>query len=428
MRVLSRYILLEALVFFLISLTAFTGILFTFRILKLTSLIINKGVEFSQVATVFISIIPTFLEIALPLAALLGVMLAFARMSGDSEVVVIRASGISLYEIIWPIVLFGLIVLNGTLIVSHYLKPYGYKSLNQVLFDIARTKTTAGLDAGVFNDLGRLTLYSEEIDHASGRLKGVLIDDKRDPEQRKVITALQGRITSNPDDRNITFHLENGQIHELAGNKYLLTEYVENEIATNPKELQDPTQQERSTRPRELLFSELSSELSFNRSILNNDRVVQYLVQEERLPIQVIDEETVEETTEELIRRNRQIQFEQANRFALPLAAFLLALAGMPLGIQQPRTQNTWGIGLSACIGMVVFVGYFGFLSLGQILAEGGSVPPGLAAWIPNVAVVILTSYMFVQMGTEKWQSITQGIEEGLKRMGDRFARLYNRA
>ena len=98
-RILSRYIFFESLHYFGISLFAFTALLLTLRMLKFASLIINKGVEFSQIASVFIAIIPTFLEIAIPLSVLLGVMLAFARLSGDSEIVVMRASGISLYQI-----------------------------------------------------------------------------------------------------------------------------------------------------------------------------------------------------------------------------------------------------------------------------------------------------------------------------------------
>ncbi|MCI5064648.1 LptF/LptG family permease, partial [bacterium] len=93
MKILSRYILREVLTYFAISLFIFTGILFTLRVLKLTSLIVNKGVLLSQVLLVFLSVIPAFLEIAVPLAALLGPMLTLARLSGDSEVIVIRASG-----------------------------------------------------------------------------------------------------------------------------------------------------------------------------------------------------------------------------------------------------------------------------------------------------------------------------------------------
>ena len=80
MKILSRYVLKEIASFFAISLLTFTGLLLTIRMLRLTSLIVNRGVEIGQIATVFLAIIPTFLEIALPMSTLLGVMLAFARL------------------------------------------------------------------------------------------------------------------------------------------------------------------------------------------------------------------------------------------------------------------------------------------------------------------------------------------------------------
>ena len=192
MRILSRYIISEVLTFFLISLTAFTGLLLTLRMLKLTSLIINRGVEFGQIFQVFIAIIPTFLEIALPMSTLLGVMLAFARMSGDSEVVVMRASGVSLLSFLRPIAIFACSIGALGLFVSCVLRPWGFESLSSALFQIARSKSTSGLTEGVFNKLGEITLYADSIDYQTGNLNRVIVDDKRDEIQRKVVVAKRG--------------------------------------------------------------------------------------------------------------------------------------------------------------------------------------------------------------------------------------------
>ena len=87
-----------------------------------------------QIATVFVAIIPAFLELAIPLATLLGIMLAFARLSGDSEIVVIRASGISLGQLIKPVVIFGLFASLLTLWVSFEHRPWGYRQLSKEPF------------------------------------------------------------------------------------------------------------------------------------------------------------------------------------------------------------------------------------------------------------------------------------------------------
>ncbi|MEZ4753352.1 MAG: LptF/LptG family permease [Bdellovibrionota bacterium] len=127
----------------------------------------------SQIGMVFISLLPTFLEIAIPMAMLLGVMLAFARLSGDSELIVIRASGISLHKLIVAVACFGAIGTAASLYVSMTLRPWGFQTLSQTLFEIAKSKSTSGLTEGIFNELGKLTLYADSIDYATGDLKKV---------------------------------------------------------------------------------------------------------------------------------------------------------------------------------------------------------------------------------------------------------------
>ena len=238
--------------------------------IKFASLIINKGVAFNQIAMVFLSIVPTFLEIAIPLATLLGVMLAFARLSGDSELIVIRSSGISLTQLIRPVLLFGILSAVVCLYVSFELRPWGYRTLANSLFEIARSKSTAGLDQGIFNKLGLLTLYAENIDHSSGELGKAIIDDRRENNKRQLVTAKRGKIISDPEARTITFHLEDGFIHEIIDSKYVLTEYTTNNITMSSEEVYDPTAQKKEKRARMMGNTELSYQLERYSDIKNN--------------------------------------------------------------------------------------------------------------------------------------------------------------
>jgi len=237
MRILNKYIVREVLVFFLISLAAFTGLLLTVRMLRLTSLIINRGVEFTQIAKVFVSIVPTFLEIALPMATLLGVMLAFARLCGDSEMVVIRASGISFLKFLKPIGIFAIFVTLLSLLVSLVLRPWGFESLSKALFEVAKSRSTSGLNEGVFNKLGNITLYAERIDYSSGDLLRVLVDDKRDEKVRKVVIAKKGKIITDESSQSIYLLLGDGIAHEEVDGKYVRTGFSSNSISINADEI-----------------------------------------------------------------------------------------------------------------------------------------------------------------------------------------------
>ena len=120
------------------------------------------------------------------------------------------------------------------------------------------------------------------------------------------------------------------------------------------------------------------------------------------------------------------LRLEAAKRLSIPVAALLLALFAMPLGIQPPRTQKTWGAGLSACIGMLVFVAYFAMLSLGVALGETGVIHPVLAVWIPNIVVGAAAFYTLRKMGTEQWQSVSHALEALVQRFKRRIEVMEN--
>lgn len=106
-----------------------------------------------------------------------------------------------------------------------------------------------------------------------------------------------------------------------------------------------------------------------------------------------------------------QLKVELARRFSLPCASLLLGLIAMPLGIQPPRMQKTWGASLSLFLGVLTFALYFGLMSIGSALGESGTVHPYVGAWVPNLATAGIGFLFLRKMGTEQWQSIAHAIE-----------------
>jgi len=415
-KLINRYILRESTLYTLVALLAFSGIFLTVQMLQLASLIINRGVEIIQITLVFLALIPTFLEMAIPLSALLGVMMAFARLSGDSEVIIMRASGIAIQQLIVPIIVFSSILIATGLYVSLVLRPWGYKTLSSTLFEIARTRTSAGLNEVVFNQLGNLTLYAESINHQSGELSGVLIDDLREREGRKVITGRTGRLTSSERDRTIRLELSDGHIHEIIGGKYILTDFNRNTLILDSSEIFNPEARQRERRSREMSLAEIGNEMMAYRLALLSVP----LPEEENLSAPLPEEENLRDRVEELqllsardlTRRLRRLETERAMRFSMPFASLILALVALPLGIQPPRTQKTWGTGLSAALGMCVFVFYYGTLSIGVALAENSYLNSYLAVWLPNFLSLAIALYALERVSSEKWSSILDGVDK----------------
>ena len=401
MRIVSRYIFREIATFFSISVLAFTGILLTLRMLRFAALIVNRGVSPYQIAQIFVAIIPTFLEIALPLAALLGVMLAFARLSGDSEIVVMRASGISIYQFIRPVLIFAITATAVSFYVSLVLRPWGFRTLSTGLFEIAKSKSTSGLNEGIFNKLGDITLYAEQIDYSTGNLKRVIVDDKRDDAARKVVIARGGRIVSDEANQTITLVLTDGTAHELTEGNYVTTRFNTNSILVDPEQLFKSDDLKKGKQSRELDLMPLKATISNYREAI--------ALVERGEPLAVDKTPELDGMTQqEINKKYRRFKIEFGQRFSLPCASFLMAFVGMALGIQPPRAQKTWGAGISATLGMLVFVVYYGVFSLGLALAESGAVKIWIALWLPNVIAAGCAAFMIQRLASEKWHSIAE--------------------
>lgn len=419
-KIINRYIVSEVAQYFAISLFAFIGMLLTIRMIKLASLVINRGVSFDQIAIIFIAVIPTFLEIALPLAALLGVMLAFARLSGDSEIIILRSSGISIKRVVLPIAAFGIAVTILGQFTSVYLRPWGFRTLQDGLYQIAKSKSTAGLEQAVFNKLGKITLYAQEINHGSGDLNRVLVDDRRVEDSRRVIVAKSGVVTSQDQNRSLSLLLRDGTIHEQVEGKYVLTRFIENNIILDTEALYGDGEDKRAKKGAELSNEEL---LELNRNLatlptdVDPDDQLALTGWRAQAATFLGEHEAQTFFPQEVALRMARNRLEYGRRFSLPCASLLLALLGMALGIQPARAQRAWGATLSLAIGMLVFVFYYVLFSIGITLAEGGKVPATIALWGPNLLIGVLSWYMLRKVYMEQWSSIGSGLEELISRM-----------
>ena len=414
MKIVSRYVLREVSSFFLISLLAFTGLLLTVKMLRLTSLIVNRGVELSQIASVFLAIVPTFLEIALPMSTLLGVMLAFARLCGDSELVVMRASGISILRFLVPVGLFAVVVASSGLFVSCVLRPWGFSTLSTTLFDIARSKSTSGLTEGIFNKLGQLTLYAEKIDYRTGELSRVIVDDRRDETQRKIVVAKRGRIVGDREAQSISLLLGEGIAHESLADKYSRTYFVSNSLTVKPSELREEVK--KGAVARELPGPQLLETVAYYKDLLWNST---------QDPIEVYGESV---SRKDLLKKFRRAKIEYQQRISLPYASFVMAFIGMALGVMSPRTQRTWGAGFAATLGLIVFIAYYSIFSIGLTLADKGALQIWIALWAPNVLTSAIAAFMIYKVGTEQWQSVSEGAQRGVSRLVTAIRTLVRRS
>src|SRR3954471_7905923 len=208
---LRRYFLWEVTVPFLFGIGVFTFILLVARMLKLVELVVNRNVSLFEIGKLFAYILPTFLEVTVPMALLLAILLAFGRLSADSEIVALKTSGLSLYQMMVPVLAFTFLVYLLSLFLAMYARPWGNEKLKAGLYEIAKTRASAGLSERVFNDdFAGLVIYVEHIQPPGDQLGGILISDNRDPNQRNTVISKRGFLVSNEETHTVTLRLLDG--------------------------------------------------------------------------------------------------------------------------------------------------------------------------------------------------------------------------
>jgi lipopolysaccharide export system permease protein len=283
-----------------------------------------------------------------------------------------------------------------SLLVSCVLRPWGFDTLSKALFDIARSKSTSGLSEGVFNKLGDITLYAEKIDYATGELSRVIVDDKRDSEQRKVVIAKRGTIVADEVAQTISLLLADGVAHESLDGKYTRTDFVSNSLSVNPAELRDDSKKGISAR--ELSTPRLQTLIGEYKALLRGSTSDEIEVYGQKL------------SRGELQKKYRRAKVEHGQRFSLPCASIIMTFIGFAIGIMSPRTQRSWGAGFAATLGLVVFMLYYGIFSMGLALADGGKMHVGLALWLPNLVAAAIAALLVRKITSEQWSSVSEGV------------------
>src|SRR3989338_6131284 len=150
MRILRKYILKELAGPFFFSFVIFTFAMLTGNLIKLADLVINKGVDFLSICKLFFYMLPWLFTFTVPMAVLSATLLTFGRLSADNEITAMRASGISLYRLVFPLVIVGLIISLISYELNDWILPRLRYESRKLIAQIGVKNPTAYLEAGTF--------------------------------------------------------------------------------------------------------------------------------------------------------------------------------------------------------------------------------------------------------------------------------------
>ena len=367
-KTLFRYLVAEVLPPFFFGLLAFTFILLVGRILKLIELMITRGVPLFQMGKLFALILPTFLEMTVPMAFLLAILLGLGRMSNDQELLAMKASGVSAPQILWPIALVALVVALMTLGLTMFARPAANFALKRELYNIARNRVGTALREKVFNDdFPKILIYVEELVPPGNTAQGVLIVDQRDRVREDIILGKVARITTDEETNTLGLRLFDGSVYERQRNRpgFSQTRFNIYDFKLDLDELVGPVRQKEAG-PKEMPLTGLLTTIQTKQSGGGT-----------AIP--------------------ERMELHQRISFAFVPLVFCLLGVSLTLLPRRSRANRSWGFMLCTFWLMT----YYALLSLGKALGDKSILHPVAALWLPNLVVGGIGAHFFRQAQRE---------------------------
>ena len=212
MKKLYRYIVRSFLGMFLFTFFIVLFVLLMQWLWLYVDDLVGKGLEMNVLAELFAYMSVTFIPMALPLALLLASLMCFGNFGEHYELVAMKASGISMWKVMRPLVIFSLILSGFAFFASNNLIPVANLKGQTLLMDVRRQKLAFNIKEGVFyKDIENYVIFVEKKGEDGSSIYGVKIYDHTDREgDVKIITADSGMMALSPGQRNIIFTLYNG--------------------------------------------------------------------------------------------------------------------------------------------------------------------------------------------------------------------------
>ena len=408
MKILERYILKENFKPFVVSLMVTTFVMLLDKIIDLLNLIIEKHLDIVTIASIFGLSLPFILALTIPMAILLASIMSFGRLSVDNELIAFKSCGINIYTLLKPTVIAALFISFFMVYFNNAVLPETNHILKNMMIKANYRRPATAIVPGTFNTMKNYTIYVKE--RIDDELFGILIYNKEKTKFPQTISAEWGRIELANGGNSLKAILYNGQMHERDqknSDKYNISEFKM--FTLNLPDLGFKMNKEGTDyRGDRELSSNAMQEIVDERKIKIEE--IQLEIDKIQLSITEINSNDDEPFDKNELKKHynrlnlkqdkvvtlesdiRKYQVEIHKKYAIAFACVIFVLIGAPIGMMT----KTSGVGMSFSVSAIVFLIYYGALTLGEELADKGVVSPFLAMWISNIVFSIIGIYLVV--------------------------------
>jgi lipopolysaccharide export system permease protein len=347
MKLIDRLVLKELIGVWLFGVGLFTALLFAATYLNRIADYVVRGVSPWTVLELVALLLPAILVKTFGMAMLLGALLAFGRLSSDSEIVAMRAAGASIFRIVLPVMAYSLAIATVTLFFNEKVVPPAANRAAEMLVDLAgKGNLDTGEPIAVSIDKGKALLAARSFNIASRTMHGVNMTTF-DEQGRPVYVMVAQELEYTGLNR---WHVR-GKTSVLSvdgGWKLEATEAWPEQIPTLNESPQDI-------------------------ATLNNNDNDLYTLAQIRAQIDRSDQLAPPKIA--------NLWYGYWNKFAVPLAAFIFGTLGAVLGIRNARTGTASGFALAVGI---IFL-YITLANFMNVWAMNGVFPAWVGAFLPLV-------------------------------------------
>lgn len=354
---LDRYILVELLVPFFFGLGIFTSLGVSIGTLfDLVRRVTESGLLLGVAVQILLLKMPNFIVLAFPMSILLASLMAYSRLSSDSELIALRSLGISLYRLIVPALLLSLMVTGVTFLMNNWVAPAAnyqatvtleqalnsdrpsFNTNNIVYPEYRQVKQPDGSEKTVLSRL----FYAEEFNGEN--MKELTILDRSQKDVNQIVTAESAKwnIAEN------TWDFFNGTVYLIApdGTYRNIVRFQHQQLAL-PRAPIDLANRGRDY-----------GEMSIHQA-LDYLKVIELSGDEKKI---------------------RKLKVRIQEKMALPFVCMVFGLVGAALGVRPQNANKATSFGI--CVGLIFAYYLLSFLT--SAMGVWGVLTPFMSAWTPN--------------------------------------------
>lgn len=247
MRILQRYLTQQLLTIFFSATIVLVILMWMTQSLRFLDYVVNHGLDLLSFLKITGFLLPGLLAVIIPFSFMASLIFLFYRLEQDSELIVMRAAGLTNFQIMKPIFAFAGVCYLGVLSINLFVQPEAKREISNERTILRNQLKGQWLQPGRFQTFDNITFYARDKSR-TGSMRGVIIYDARITDSPVVFTADYGYVTES--ENGLKFQVFDGTrqtIDQRTGKPMILSFEYYDVVMQNPKML-----------PRALRFQEMS--------------------------------------------------------------------------------------------------------------------------------------------------------------------------